>query len=177
MELHDRIQLIRGGVAWGGVWADLGCGEGAFTEALAEAAGPDEVEIHALDRDARALNTLTGVLREQWPRLRLETHFADLRSLPPLPPLDGVLMANVLHFLERPEPVLEQVRARLKPGGRLVVVEYDTDWGNPWVPHPRSFRSWENLAVAAGFSKPRLLGHVRSRWLERCYGAVSQRAK
>ena len=40
--------------------------------------------------------------------------------------------------------------AHLRPGGAFVVVEYDADRGNPWVPHPFSAGSWDGLAAAAG---------------------------
>ena len=43
----------------------------------------------------------------------------------------------------------------LAPGGRFVVVEYDADRGNPWVPHPFSSAAWERLAEAAGLTDTR----------------------
>jgi SAM-dependent methyltransferase len=84
-------------------------------------------------------------------------------------------MANSLHFLTDKAPVLELVHGYLKPGGRLIVVEYDVDRGNPWVPYPFSFETWKRMAVAAGFSEPALIGRHPSRWLEGLYSAVSTR--
>ena len=80
-------------------------------------------------------------------------------------------MANSLHFQRDKLPVLQLVRDYLKAGGRLLLVEYNADRGNPWVPHPLSFPTFATLAQQAGFSKPRLLEIVPSRFLREIYSA------
>jgi SAM-dependent methyltransferase len=82
-------------------------------------------------------------------------------------------MANSLHFVRDKAPVLESVRNMLRPGGRLIVVEYGTDHGNPWVPHPFSYERWIRMAAQAGFEKTRLLRTIPSRHLGSMYSAVS----
>jgi ubiquinone/menaquinone biosynthesis C-methylase UbiE len=161
----DHVALIEGGVGErGGRWADLGAGEGAFTLALADLAGPD-AQIIAVDKDARALRALSG---------RFETRVADFTRPLNLQDLDGVVMANSLHYVRDKEPVLRAVRAMLRPGGRLIVVEYGADRGNPWVPYPFSYARWETIAARSGFKNTRLLKTVPSRWLGSIYSAVSE---
>ena len=162
---EELVGLIEGGVAGrGGRWADLGAGEGAFTLALAELIGP-EGRVVAVDKDARALRAIgPGV----------ETRVADFTKPLDLHDLDGVVMANSLHFVPDKQPVLESVRAMLRPGGRLIVVEYGADRGNPWVPYPFSYGTWETMAARAGFKNTRLLKTVPSRWLGSMYSAVSE---
>ena len=82
-------------------------------------------------------------------------------------------MANSLHYVRDKQPVLESVRRMLKPGGRLIIVEYGTDRGNPWVPYPFTYAQWEKLAEGTGFRNTRLLSTVPSRWLGTMYSAVS----
>ncbi|MGD8399273.1 MAG: hypothetical protein PVG11_10500 [Anaerolineae bacterium] len=69
------------------------------------------------------------------------------------------------------DPVLHLVRGYLRPGGRLIV-EYDTDRGNAWVPHPFSYQSWEAIAARTGFESTRLLHTRPSRFLDRIYSAL-----
>jgi SAM-dependent methyltransferase len=82
-------------------------------------------------------------------------------------------MANSLHFVRDRGPVLESVRKMLRPGGKLIVVEYGTDRGNPWVPHPFTFERWQQMAAQAGFEKTRLLRTIPSRHLGSMYAALS----
>ena len=74
-------------------------------------------------------------------------------------------MANSLHFVRDKAPVVAAVHEMLKPGGRLIVVEYGTDRGNAWVPYPFTFERWKTIAAQAGFKSTRLLKTVPSRWL------------
>jgi ubiquinone/menaquinone biosynthesis C-methylase UbiE len=161
----ELVALIEGGVPGrGGRWADLGAGEGAFTMALADLLGP-EGHIIAVDRNAAALRAVGG---------GVETRVADFTKPLGLRDLDLVVMANSLHFVRDKAPVLEAVRRMLKPAGRLIVVEYGTDKGNPWVPYPFGYQQWEGMAARAGFQSTRLLKTVPSRWLGSMYSAVSE---
>jgi SAM-dependent methyltransferase len=92
-----------------------------------------------------------------------------------LPPLDGIVMANSFHFERDKLAVLRLVRGYLRPAGRLVLVEYDTDHGNPWVPFPLSFGTWATLAAEAGFRETGRLASVPSRFLGSIYSALSLR--
>ena len=173
MDHRDRVRLLRDGVEGGGtVWADLGSGEGAFTLALAELLGATG-SIHTVDRDRRALDVQLEALRERFPEVTVVPHVADFTRPIELPPLDGIVMANSLHFERDKLAVLGLVRGYLKPGGRFVLVEYSADRGNPWVPHPISYPTWATLAAEAGFRDTRLLVTVPSRFLGSIYSAVS----
>jgi precorrin-6B methylase 2 len=111
MNHADHVNLLRQGVpAAGGVWADLGAGSGAFTLALAELVGPEAV-IYALDRERGALRQLAGAMQARFPNVTLHTVAADFTQPLALPPLDGVVMANSLHFVRRKEPVLRAATA------------------------------------------------------------------
>ncbi|MEO8462114.1 MAG: methyltransferase domain-containing protein [Chloroflexota bacterium] len=101
----------------------------------------------------------------------------DFAKTMPDGPFDGVLAANSLHFVRDRKPVLAEIRRVLRPAGRLVIVEYDADAGNPWVPYPFSFDRWRYEATAAGFEKVELLHRVPSRFLGGIYGAVATSAR
>ena len=166
MDQRQLVELLRPALADAppdGSWADLGAGEGNFTVALSTLV--PSARLLAVDRDQHALNHLAERLPEA------EVRRADFREPLGLHDLDGVLMANALHFLRDKGPVLELVRGYLASGGRLVVVEYGADRGNPWVPHPFSFPAWRRMAEAAGFSDVREAGSIPSRFLGSMYCA------
>jgi len=172
---HHHVGLIREGVAGGGpAWADLGSGEGAFTLALADLLGPTG-SIHSVDRERRALEVQARELQRTFPAVPVTSVVADFTHPLELPPLDGIVMANSLHFQRDKLAVLRLVHGYLRPGGRLVLVEYDSDHGNHWVPYPLSFSTWADLAAKAGFRDTRRLASVPSRFLGSIYSALSLR--
>ncbi len=178
MTPEDHIALIAGGVADadGGrprVWADLGSGTGAFTIALATILR-GEGKILSVDRDARSLREQEAVLRARFPRLAVELVARDFTTLSGVSDLDGVVMANSLHYHRDAPGFLETLRTWLRPGGALIVVEYDIELPNPWVPHPLSYRRFARIAPPAGFSGVRLLGTRTSRYHRQVYAASAR---
>lgn len=177
MDHRDHVALLRGGVPGpGGVWADIGAGQGAFTLALADLLGPG-AQIVAVDRDAGALRANAGAVAVRFPDTALTTLVADLERPLDLPELDGLVAANSLHYVPRDRQVaaIRSLAVRLRPGAPFIVVEYDADRGNPWVPHPFSIRGLERLAAAAGLEDTTEIGRVPSRFLGAIYAAVSRR--
>jgi ubiquinone/menaquinone biosynthesis C-methylase UbiE len=169
----DHVELLRAGVDGGGLrWADLGSGHGAFTLALADLLGPAG-EIWSIDRDSRALAEQRAGMERRFPAARVTYHVADFRRLPQLPPLDGIVMANSLHFERDQAAVLAALVPLLVPGGRFLLVEYDADAGNTFVPFPISLRRWRTLATAAGLTEVREIGRRPSRFLGSIYAAAA----
>ena len=176
MDHADHVGLLRPALEPGGTWADIGAGNGAFTLALADLLGAGG-RIVAVDRDAHVLRENERVVRARFPGTDLATLTGDLTGPLDLPLLDGLVAANSLHYVprDRQVAVVRHLAGHLKPGGRFVVVEYDADRGNPWVPHPFSYPSWERLAGAAGLVATRRIGRVPSRFLDAIYAAESRR--
>jgi ubiquinone/menaquinone biosynthesis C-methylase UbiE len=178
MNHADHVALIRAGVETGASprrrWLELGAGRGAFTLALADLLGPG-AEIDAVDRDGDDLRRLAEAMRSRFSATRLRTIQADFEQPIDLPATsyDGLLGANALHFVRDPAAVLRAVLPSLRPAAVVIVVEYDTDHGNPWVPYPFSAGRWEEIAAAVGLENTRRIGRVPSRFLGAIYAAAS----
>jgi SAM-dependent methyltransferase len=180
MEHRDHLLLIRDGIPQATenagnaapVWADLGAGAGAFTLALVDALG-GRGQVYSVDRDRGALRRQEQTMRAWFPDADVTYIEEDFTRPLALPPLDGIVMANALHFVRAQRPLVARVREYLKPDGRFILVEYDTDRGNHWVPYPLSYPSWEVLARDSGFVTTRLLATRPSRFLGRIYAALS----
>jgi ubiquinone/menaquinone biosynthesis C-methylase UbiE len=174
MDHQDHVHLLHGGIPQpGGVWADLGSGSGAFTLALAECLGT-EGEIYSVDKNGGELQRQQQAMHARFPAVIVHYLTADFTRPLPLPPLDGIVVANALHFLRHKDSTLQLIRGYLKPAGRLIIVEYNVDRGNLWVPHPFSYPTWESIARQNGFEHTELLATRPSRFLGEIYAALSQ---
>lgn len=174
MDHHDHVALLKpADLSPGAAWADLGAGSGAFTLALREVLGSN-ADLYAVDRDRSRLAQLERSYRARFGDIQgLNLISADFSRTLDLPLLGGVLMANSLHFFKNKEKILRHVSSFLKPEGVLLLVEYNVDRGNLWVPYPLSFGTFRQLAPKAGFSKPRLLATVPSSFLQEFYSAIT----
>jgi ubiquinone/menaquinone biosynthesis C-methylase UbiE len=173
MDHSNHVNLLRPAkLSPGGEWADFGAGSGAFTLALRELIGNDAM-IHAVDKDRAALNELEYAHRARFgPNSNLIPLAGDFSKPLQLPPLDGIVMANSLHYFRNKRKTLEHVRSFLKPNGLLLVVEYNVDRGNPWVPYPFSFETFCEMVKDTEFQQPRLLAKAPSSFLREFYSAV-----
>ncbi len=97
--------------------ADLGCGTGALTAALA----PRVKKVVGVDRSA---GMLQAARRRTAGMPNVELHEAELGALPlAAASCDAALLVLVLAYLEDPAPVLAEARRVLRKGGRLVVLD------------------------------------------------------
>jgi ubiquinone/menaquinone biosynthesis C-methylase UbiE len=170
--ISKAIRLLQPGVpAQGSVWADVGCGDGIFTFALYTLIRPAGV-IYAVDRDSNALAALTRHFAESYPKAALHPICADFTQKLKLPALDGTVMANSLHFVMDKAPVLSRLIRLLKSGGRLIIVEYNTNQGNPAVPYPLDDQNWLKLAAQVGLREARIVSKIPSSFLGEMYAGA-----
>jgi len=152
--LIEHPSLSAGGPT---VWADLGCGDGTFTVALASLL-PAGSTVHAIDEDARALARVPARHGD----VAIVGHAADFTIFPrAFNGLDGVLMANSLHYVREQTAFLRRVDGALRQR-RILLVEYDITRGNAWVPYPISQASAIELFRSVGYSAAMPLGRKRS---------------
>ena len=181
MKPRDALALLEGAVPRGrGVWADLGAGEGTFTRALGERLGRGS-RIYAVDRDGSGFADLARwAPRNGVDLIPVRADFAVPFELPGLaetgPGLDGMLLANALHYVAEPATLLGQLAKRLRPGGRVVLIEYDHRPANRWVPYPIASVRWPSLAGAAGLVLPRVTASQPSTYGGDLYVATAERA-
>lgn len=152
-ERQDAIrpaQVLReAGLTEGGVFADVGCGPGFFTLPAAAIVGPSG-RVYAIDTQPEMLNALKShalpanvtLVRSGEASIPVEDRAADL-----------ALAAYVLHEASDTVAFLTEILRLLRPGGRLVVI----DWKKQEEEHgpPKAERITEEEAAAfiasAGF--------------------------
>jgi precorrin-6B methylase 2 len=115
----------------GDVVADIGAGSGYFTFRIAKEVGP-RGKVYAVDIQKEML----AIIRRRM-NARKVTNVAPVLGTitdPKLPPnaIDLILMVDVYHEFSHPYEMTKALVASLKPGGRLVFVEYRLE--DPKVP-------------------------------------------
>ena len=121
---HLRMSARRMGLPDGGAGLrllDLGCGTGASTAALLDAA--PQAEIVAVDASAEML---AQARRKVWPERVRFVHgdAADLARSGVRGPFDGIMAAYLVRNLAQPDAALRQFHDLLRPGAPLAVHEY-----------------------------------------------------
>jgi ubiquinone/menaquinone biosynthesis C-methylase UbiE len=104
--------------------ADLGAGTGLFTRLMAEKVGP-EGKVYAVDVSRDFLKHIAERSKElgqsQVKTIEGSQHSTNLKP----GSVDLVFLCDVYHHLEDPGPVLDSIRKALRPGGSLVLIEFD----------------------------------------------------
>jgi ubiquinone/menaquinone biosynthesis C-methylase UbiE len=116
--------LDRVGIPAGATVADVGAGPGFYTLPLAERVGPTG-HVYATDVAPAMLDRLRAADPPPWvePLLAPDEHQVPIGDTA----VELALFAFVLHELDDPVRFLRDLRRTLRPGGRLVLLE--------WVPH------------------------------------------
>jgi ubiquinone/menaquinone biosynthesis C-methylase UbiE len=132
-------------------WADLGCGDGLFSKALLTML-PEGSIVHAIDKT-------TQIFSE--PNIKFQKLNFEKDELV-LPLLNGILMANSLHFIKDKIFLLRKLKNNLLPGGSFILIEYDLSVANRWVPYPLNYIAAIGLFKEAGFGSIEKIGERKS---------------
>jgi ubiquinone/menaquinone biosynthesis C-methylase UbiE len=158
MTNQEAIELIGGGAngEHAQYWLDLGCGTGTFTEALATML-PAHSKITGVDKNNQHLPPQMGnQVSIKFTEADFETKALEVAGL------DGILMANSLHFIRDKESLIRRLEKHFSKGRRFLIVEYDTTSSNTWVPYPIDFKGLKSLFDRVGTYSISKLGERRS---------------
>ncbi|BDG07103.1 thiamine phosphate synthase [Anaeromyxobacter paludicola] len=154
------------GVAPGQVVCDVGAGPGYFTLRLARAVGPGGV-VHAMEIEPAIL----AILRERLAAAgasNVRAHLVAPEALPlPPEPCDLVLVADVFHHFPDGPAALRALAARLRPGGRLVNLDFHAGElpVGPGPDHKVSREAFLAAAAEAGLEVDRELSFLPYQYL------------
>jgi ubiquinone/menaquinone biosynthesis C-methylase UbiE len=130
-EEHPDRALDDIGIARGSTVADVGAGSGAITWRLAERVGPTG-KVYANDIQPRMLDLLRqNMVQRKITNVETVLGAVDDPKLPPAS-VDLELLIDVYHEFSHPQEMLRHLRDSLKPGGRMVLLEYRAE--DPAIP-------------------------------------------
>jgi SAM-dependent methyltransferase len=174
----QAIEFIRPAIDGGSRWADIGAGTGTFTRALAALLGKGGAVI-AVDKDPAAVRAIELLSDRDAGGATIVAAAGDLRDLEAIQPLverplDGGLLANALHYVSDPVPPLAALGRLVRPGGRIVVIEYEPRWANPWVPYPLPASRLAGAVRRAGLRGLEVVSTRPSRYHRSMYCPVTE---
>ena len=130
-EENTELSLRLLEVQRGAVVADIGAGSGYYSTRLARLVGT-EGRVYANDIQPAMLDIIRGrIERERIPNIELVLGTTTDPRLPRAA-VDLAIMVDVYHEFSQPQVMLRRIREALKPGGRLVLLEYRGE--DPRVP-------------------------------------------
>ena len=155
--VHDPHGLVRPFVTEGMRIADIGCGMGYFTPALAALAGPAG-RVQAVDLQPQQLRVVERRCRRAGVFDRVQLVEATPDSLNLTGPVDFVLAFYVVHEVTDQPALFRQLAAACRAGARVLVSE-------PKIHVPRHAVEREMRAAAAeGFTGRMRDGLIRLSW-------------
>jgi ubiquinone/menaquinone biosynthesis C-methylase UbiE len=107
----------------GEVVAEIGCGTGFFSRRLAKAVGPHGT-VYAEDIQPEMLDMLRERAAQDGDANIVTVLGSETDPKLPKGRMDWILLVDVYHEFQEPAPMLAKIRAALKRGGRVALVEY-----------------------------------------------------
>lgn len=111
------------------VWADLGCGGGTFTRALTGLL-PIGSQVIGVDQQ-----------KQKFAHFMQADFVKDELDLQ----VNGLLLANSLHYVEDKVTLLRKLGDLFIGHPKFILIEYDTDRSNRWVPYPIPFQELASI--------------------------------
>jgi predicted methyltransferase len=118
-EIAKALRLKRGMAV-----ADVGAGTGLFTRLFAELVGP-EGKVYAVDISKEFLDYIAAQAKAKGQAQVVTVLGTQDSTNLPAGSVDLVFLCDVYHHLEDHEKVLSSIHQALRPGGSLVLVEFD----------------------------------------------------
>ena len=157
--LHPISTCIPSGVPQH--WADLGCGTGVFTRILAQYL-PESSKITAIDKVLQHFPETMGN------SINIDFRVGDFENESlPLQHLDGIMMANSLHYVRDKEAFILQAEKYFAKNPAFLIIEYNRTEANQWVPYPIPFEQLKTLFSRLDYTHIEKIGEQKS-----LYGGV-----
>ena len=131
--MFPLVDIILNGNRRGDYWLDIGSGDGVFAKLLSEIVRESTV----IQTDVKKFGRVTEL-----------DFFATLERLPVRKrTLSGIICAQVLHYFppNKLPGIIDQLTAKLKLGGSLLIVEYKTNHSHSWIPFPISLEQIKSI--------------------------------
>ena len=103
--------------------AEIGAGTGYFSRRIAKAVGPTG-KVYAVDIQPEMLDLLKKYAAREGIANIVSVLGGETDPKLPWGGVDRILLVDVYHEFQKPEPMLARIRESLAPGGTVILIEY-----------------------------------------------------
>ena len=111
------------GLKEGDVAVDLGCGTGYFARRMAKVVGPTG-KVYGVDIQPEFLTMMKDLCAKEGITNVVPVLGDEVDPKLPKGEIDWIILVDVYHEFQQPEPMLTRMRESLKPDGKIALVEY-----------------------------------------------------
>lgn len=159
--------LNKADIEHNGHWAVYGLAYSECLFALADILGLDgKLEAVGRQKKKSKINSQSDV------SATIRVHEENLEKAKIFSDLDGILLLHSLHQIENQLEFLAEVIQGIKKDGKLIVIDFNSRRGNPWLKHPVPIGRLNWLSRKLGLPKPKILAKHKKR-----FGRVSYLAE
>ena len=162
-----RELLKKAGIVQNGHWAVYGLAHSECLFALADILGHGG-NIEAVGRQKR--RSKNSAEREVPASIRV--HEESFPNAKKFDDLDGILLSHSLHQVENQLKFLAELMLSIKNGGKLIIIDFNSRRGNPWLKYPVPIGRLNWLSRKLNLPKPKILATHKKR-----FGRVSYLAE
>jgi len=154
---EPKSTVLQMGLRDGDKVAELGAGSGHYALSAAHVVGPSG-RVYAVDVQEELLRHIDDAAKHAHLR-NVETIWGNIERTGGTKlrdgAVDGVILANTLFQLEHKEGALTEIKRILRPGGKLLIVDWSGSYGGmgPAPDHVVTEHKAEELFITAGFHK------------------------
>ena len=122
---QNRQQVLQAcEIAPGSSVADIGAGTGLYTRLFSQTVG-EEGRVYAVDISPRFIDHLAYQVRQSGKKNIKTVLCTDRDTLLPPSSIDVAFLCDTYHHFEHPQETLASIRKSLRPGGKLILIDFD----------------------------------------------------
>ncbi len=126
----------------------------------------DSGHIHVVDKSKKKLAAFKTMPKDL---AKISLHNKDFLAAKLFDDLDGIFLPYSLHSVPNPIKFLGQAMLSIKANGKILILDYNSRRGNPWIKYPVDIKRLKYLAKQVDLPEPKIIQKSKSRFGRKSY--------